>query len=164
VLTVFEHCSNTKVSSTELGRLRNNNLLRQHKVATSSWICHIRLSRKKVQESLPDVISTEVSSLATQNKCFHCVATIPEDKVCTTSAERTQGQASFHYGELPVVKRRYRVRMQASSRCFLCSAIWVENLRRQVALSGQHGSERPEQFSINAAEQEDVDASLHWTL
>jgi hypothetical protein len=36
----------------------------------------------------------------------------------TTSTEGTQGRASFHHGELPVVERHYRVRMQTSHTCF----------------------------------------------
>jgi hypothetical protein len=37
---------------------------------------------------------------------------------CTTSTERTQGQASFHYGELAVVKRHYRVPCKQVIRAF----------------------------------------------
>jgi hypothetical protein len=48
----------------------------------------------------------------------------------TTSTEGTQGKASFHYGELPVVERHYRVRMKASHTCFPCSAIRAEDVRR----------------------------------
>jgi hypothetical protein len=46
---------------------------RSYNVATScvnrcaNWICHNRLSRKKLQENLLHMISTEVSSLATHN-------------------------------------------------------------------------------------------------
>jgi hypothetical protein len=53
--------------------------------------------------------------------------------------------------------------MQASHTCFSCSAIRAEDVRRRVARSGQHGSERPEQFFIDKAEEEDADASPHWT-
>jgi hypothetical protein len=81
----------------------------------------------------------------------------------TTSSEGTQGQASFHYGELPVVERLYRVRMQASYTCFPCSAIRAEDVCRRVARSGHSSTERPEQFFIDEAEQDDADASLHWT-
>jgi hypothetical protein len=35
-----------------------------------------------------------------------------------------------HHGELPVVERNYRVRMQASHTCFSCSAIRAEDVRR----------------------------------
>jgi hypothetical protein len=54
----------------------------------------------------------------------------------TTSTEGTQGQASFHYGELPVVERHCRVRVQESHTCFSCSAIRAEDVRRQMARSG----------------------------
>jgi CRISPR/Cas system-associated endoribonuclease Cas2 len=37
-----------------------------------------------------------------------------QERSGTTSTEGTQGQASFHHGELLVVERHYRVRMQAS--------------------------------------------------
>jgi hypothetical protein len=40
----------------------------------------------------------------------------------TTSTEGTQGQVSFHHGELPVVERHDRLCMQASHTCFSCSA------------------------------------------
>jgi hypothetical protein len=38
--------------------------------------------------------------------------------------------ASFHHGELPVVERHCRVRMQASHTCFSCSAIRAVDVRR----------------------------------
>jgi hypothetical protein len=39
----------------------------------------------------------------------------------------------------------------------------AEDVRRRVARSGQSSIERPEQFSIDEADQEDAHASLHWT-
>jgi hypothetical protein len=53
--------------------------------------------------------------------------------------------------------------MKASHPLFSCGVIGDENVRRRVARCGQHGVERPEQFFIDEAEQEDADASLHWT-
>jgi Integrase core domain/Integrase zinc binding domain len=58
-----------------------------------------------------------------------------KNEVVTTSTEETQGQASFHYSEFPVVERHYRVRMQASHTCSPCSAIRAEDVRRRVARS-----------------------------
>jgi hypothetical protein len=59
-----------------------------------------------------------------------------QERSGTTSTVGTQGQASFHHGELPVVERHYKVRMQASHTCFSCSAIRAEDVRRRVARSG----------------------------
>jgi hypothetical protein len=53
-----------------------------------------------------------------------------QERSGTTSTKGTQDQASFHYGELPVVERHSRVRMQASQTCFPCSAIRAEDVRR----------------------------------
>jgi hypothetical protein len=62
-----------------------------------------------------------------------------------------------------VIERHYRVRTKASHTRFSCSAIRAEDVRRRVARSGRSGTERPEQFFIDKAEQEDADESLHWT-
>jgi hypothetical protein len=68
------------------------------------------------KDKVPRPFTTEVSSFATHN--------------------RTQGQASSHYGEFPVVERHYRVRIQASHTCFPCNAIRAEDVRRRVARCG----------------------------
>jgi hypothetical protein len=62
-----------------------------------------------------------------------------------------------------MVERHYRVCMQASHACFSWSANGAEDVRRRVTRSGYRGTERPEQFFIDQDEQEDADASLHWT-
>jgi hypothetical protein len=71
-----------------------------------------------------------------------------QERSCTTSAEGTQGQASFHNDELPVATDRHnRVRMQASHTCFPCSAVRAEDVRIRVARSGSHVLCRPDQCS-----------------
>jgi hypothetical protein len=65
--------------STGIGSHTSESYYCSYKVAIScvnrcvSWICHIRLSRKKLQEKASHMISKEFSSLATHNtrsKCF----------------------------------------------------------------------------------------------
>jgi hypothetical protein len=61
--------------STVIGSYTSESYCRSYTVATSgvnrlaSQICHNRLFRKKLQQNLLHMISTEVSSLATHNTC-----------------------------------------------------------------------------------------------
>jgi hypothetical protein len=64
---------------------------------------------------------------------------------------------------IAAVERHYRVCLRPNHRFFPCSAFRVEDVRRRVARSRKSGTDRPKQFSIDEAEQEDADASLHWT-
>jgi hypothetical protein len=44
----------------------------------------------------------------------------------------------------------------------MISAIRATDVRRRVARRDQSSTERPEQFSIDEAKQDDTHASLHW--
>jgi hypothetical protein len=62
-----------------------------------------------------------------------------------------------------VVERHFRVGLQANHPCIPCSSTGANDVRRRVRPSGQSGTERREQLSIDEAEQEASHESLHWT-
>jgi hypothetical protein len=62
-----------------------------------------------------------------------------------------------------MVEQNYRFCLQAIHSCFPCCAIRAEDVRRRAARSGQSGTESPEQFFFDEAEQEDGHVRLHWS-
>jgi hypothetical protein len=69
--------------STGIGSYTSESYYRSYKAATSclnrgaSWICHILLSRKKLQENLLHMISTAFSSLTTHNTGYCDIIVAP---------------------------------------------------------------------------------------
>jgi hypothetical protein len=74
----------------------------------------------------------DVVLLCISHRCGH----FKNEVVRRVQKELKSKHPSFHYGELPVVKRHYRVRMQANHSDNPCSTIRAKDIRRRVTRSG----------------------------